>query len=196
MFTAGHPEDDVLENYAMGRLPEPSVESLEEHVLICEACQDRLHSTESYVRGMKRALASAEKARPSRGVLLQMPTPVWIAAAAVLVIGIAGLITTRYGPSAPPVAITLSATRGETASVPATGPLELKLDARDLGTASSYRVQIVNAEGADVWNQPAAAMEDGYVRVPVKKHLGRGQYFVRLFPSDAGTPREYSLQLR
>jgi hypothetical protein len=202
MFTAGHPEDDVLERYSMGNLEEPVAESIEEHILVCASCQDRLDFTETYIRSMKSAMASAGKARlenPWRsriGEWFQMPAPVWAGVAAAVVLGIGATFGIQYfARSGPPVAVVLSATRGETASIAATGPLDLKLDARELAPGN-YRVQIVNAEGAGVWDQAAAEVKDGYVHILVQKHLGRGQYFVRLFTPDAGTPREYSLQLR
>lgn len=203
MFNAGHPEDDVLEQYAMAQLPAATAESLEEHVLVCASCQDRLDFTETYVRSMKAAMASAEKAPQKQpwltkaGGWFQMPLPVWAQVAAVLLIGVGAVVGTQYfhSPGAP-VAMVLTANRGETASVTAGTPLALKLDARDLAPEAAYRVQIVNGEGADVWDQAPASVQDGFVRIVVNKHLTRGQYFVRLSRQDAGTPREYALQVR
>ena len=50
-----HVSEDDLERYAMRTLPAPEVESLEEHLLICSACRDRLESTDQYVAAMKAA---------------------------------------------------------------------------------------------------------------------------------------------
>jgi predicted anti-sigma-YlaC factor YlaD len=50
-----HVSKDDLENYAMRTLPAPESERLEEHLLICSACRDRLESTEQYVEAMKAA---------------------------------------------------------------------------------------------------------------------------------------------
>jgi hypothetical protein len=204
MFTAGHPEEDVLEQYAMGKLNEPIVESIEDHVLVCASCQDRLDFTETYVSSMRSALKSAQQVaaveNPWKARIagwFQMPAPAWAAAAAVVVLAIGAIFGTQYfSHSGAPVAVALTATRGETTSIAAKGPLDLNLDARDLPPAPSYRVQIVDGDGASVWQQQSATMQDGHVHVLVNKRLSRGQYFVRLFASDASTPREYALQLR
>jgi predicted anti-sigma-YlaC factor YlaD len=50
------PEDD-LELYAMRTLPAPESELLEEHLLICSACRDRLTATDGYVAAMRSAAA-------------------------------------------------------------------------------------------------------------------------------------------
>ena len=48
------PEDD-LELYAMRSLPAPESERLEDHLLICQSCQDRLQSTDEFVAAMRAA---------------------------------------------------------------------------------------------------------------------------------------------
>jgi hypothetical protein len=50
-----HAADDTLERYAMWTLPGPEVESLEEHLLICAGCRDRLKDTDEYVAAVKAA---------------------------------------------------------------------------------------------------------------------------------------------
>jgi anti-sigma factor ChrR (cupin superfamily) len=37
-----HPSDGLLERYSMGRLTEAETAPLEEHLLICEECRNRL----------------------------------------------------------------------------------------------------------------------------------------------------------
>jgi len=51
-----HISDDSLEQYTMGTLPEPDLNLVEEHLLICEECQDRLKATDAYVVAMRSAL--------------------------------------------------------------------------------------------------------------------------------------------
>ena len=55
--------DDDLEQYAMRTLPAAESERLEEHVLICADCQDRLQAVDEYVAAMK--VAAATKLRES-----------------------------------------------------------------------------------------------------------------------------------
>jgi len=50
-----HAAEDDLERYAMRTLPAPEVESLEEHLLICGGCRDRLTAADEYVAAMHSA---------------------------------------------------------------------------------------------------------------------------------------------
>lgn len=48
-----HPDENVLEEYAFGRLNEAEAAILEEHILVCEQCQLALVETDDYIRLMK-----------------------------------------------------------------------------------------------------------------------------------------------
>lgn len=61
-----HAAEDDLESYAMRTLPAPEVESLEEHLLICAECRDRLQATDEYVAAMT-AAALVGRCRPFGG---------------------------------------------------------------------------------------------------------------------------------
>ena len=52
-----HISDNDLERYALGSLPEAELAPLEEHLLICSECRDRLEATEQYVMAMLAAAA-------------------------------------------------------------------------------------------------------------------------------------------
>jgi hypothetical protein len=54
-----HPDDEQLELYALGRLNEPEQAVIEEHLLICEACRQRLDQIEAYAKAMRRAIADS-----------------------------------------------------------------------------------------------------------------------------------------
>ena len=45
----GHISEDDLERYAMRILPEAELKRVEEHLLICAECRQRLEKTEGYV---------------------------------------------------------------------------------------------------------------------------------------------------
>ena len=49
-----HLGDEQLESYSIGNLAEQDIVRLEEHVLICEACQDKLALSDSWVRSVRR----------------------------------------------------------------------------------------------------------------------------------------------
>jgi predicted anti-sigma-YlaC factor YlaD len=57
-----HIDEDVLECYALGRIQdEERLAPIEEHLLVCESCRDRLGEMDQYLAVMKSAmLASVE----------------------------------------------------------------------------------------------------------------------------------------
>ena len=48
-----HPGDEDLEQYALGSLPEAAVPALEQHLLVCAACQDRMNETDLRVQAIQ-----------------------------------------------------------------------------------------------------------------------------------------------
>ena len=44
-----HLRADVLEDFALGRLPEKGVARVEEHLLVCDTCRNRLDNVEAFV---------------------------------------------------------------------------------------------------------------------------------------------------
>jgi anti-sigma factor RsiW len=55
-----HYPDGSWEEYALGMLSDEDSKSLEEHLLICSACQDLLAEVDEYIRVVKTALVSWE----------------------------------------------------------------------------------------------------------------------------------------
>ena len=53
----GVPEN-LLEQYAMGKLSNDSCAALEEHLLICATCQVRLQQLDEFIRATKAAITS------------------------------------------------------------------------------------------------------------------------------------------
>jgi hypothetical protein len=45
-----HPTEDLLEEYSFGRVLEPALAPLEEHLLDCTLCQERLLAVDEYTR--------------------------------------------------------------------------------------------------------------------------------------------------
>jgi hypothetical protein len=56
-----HSATEVWEKYAMGMLLQEDCKPLEEHLLICPACQDLLAETDEYIRVAKTALSSTRR---------------------------------------------------------------------------------------------------------------------------------------
>ena len=198
MLLETHPDETVLELYCMEKLDGPKLEAFEEHVLLCEGCQDRVTATDSYLLAMKAALSRpAEKTLAERWDIqrfFQMPAPVW-ATAAVAVAGVGGFLVTRnLTTPTVPVAIALTATRGGSTPVAIpSGPLDLDLDARDLAPSGAYRVQLVDGSGIEVWSSSSNA-SNGHVHALIKQRLTPGQYYVRI-ADPTGAQREFALRL-
>jgi anti-sigma factor RsiW len=57
-MAASHIQDDDLELYALDRLPEPDAAPVEEHLLVCGACRERLTEWDEYVAAMRAAMTT------------------------------------------------------------------------------------------------------------------------------------------
>ena len=60
-----HISDDTLERYAMESLRGSESEPLEEHLLICSECQERLDGAIEFVTAMRGAAAEIREAEKS-----------------------------------------------------------------------------------------------------------------------------------
>jgi hypothetical protein len=54
-----HFSEQTWEDYAMGKLSEPDCEPMEEHLLICPACQDLLADADEYIEAARTAMTRA-----------------------------------------------------------------------------------------------------------------------------------------
>lgn len=188
-----HIEETTLERYSIGSLAEEAAADVEQHLLICEACQVRVIEADAYTRAMKHAVPNlpAETERSRWNFRFLIPA---FAVCALLIAAAVVRLSPSVEPS--PAAITLFAMRG--ADTQAHGPsrraLSLRPDLNGLPASPSYRLDVVNASGSLVWQgvlssqaQPPSAI------VPPQS---RGVYFVRVFLPSGQLLREYALELR
>ncbi|HXG32704.1 MAG TPA: hypothetical protein VNJ11_05020 [Bryobacteraceae bacterium] len=205
-----HIEDDELELYALGRLCESRVVAVEEHVLICESCQDRLAETEAYVEAVRAAAAKlAEQPAPwwrrwweRLGALRWTPKPVWATASALALLAMVWGGTSwfsRTRSDLPPVAVALVSVRGEDPAIgraPAGRPLRLEADLTGLEVAGNLTLELVDSKGTPL-ERWAVTAEGNRVKA-VSRPLPPGRYWVRLYA--AGTTeellREYGFEVR
>jgi anti-sigma factor RsiW len=187
-----HGTDDQLELYALGQLPSSQVIVLEEHLLACPACLERLEEAENW------AIAARE-------VLSQDPAPVakaatkwftwprfaWAGVAlAVLALAIGIGLSSRGGVKLAPVAsLQLTAMRGEMDTVDPANEFDLTLT--DAPPSSALQVRLVDAAGASIWN----GRTNG-VQVRIKRALKAGTYFVRVYGADGQMLHEYGFRVR
>lgn len=193
--------DGQLELYSMGRMAEPASAVVEEHLLLCSDCQDRLNEVDEYVALMKQETGRlvTQPARPRRSLIPQLwiSKPVWAGAFALLIatIGISWQLAMR--PAALPVeTVQLVANRGVHAETHAVRNrrLTLKMDLTELPAADAYRVQVVDSTGAPVW-QGTAKPGERRLQVSLNRKLEPGTYWVRLYGGDEEFLREYGLRV-
>jgi anti-sigma factor RsiW len=201
-----HPGNEVLECYSLGNLSESDLERVEEHLFVCAQCQDELAGIDSYISDIKGACREMERRTAPRraglferlGALLTLPLPAYAGAFAALALAV-GLPLMRMQPVTGPVAeVQLSTSRGaDTVSVEAAArrPLHLQLDASRLAPSASFRSEIVNREGSTVW-QGSATRQGASLSFDVRKSLGTGVYWVRLYDSESTLVHEYRLDLK
>ena len=72
-----HPSSDELEAYSLRLSSDADLEKVEEHLLVCERCQNELALTDQYVPAMKKALASPQAARRLQSIHITEDGPVF-----------------------------------------------------------------------------------------------------------------------
>ena len=197
-----HAIDEVLESYAMGTLAEPSLAELEEHLIICAHCRERLTETGAYVRAMRGAANDLEQRDESRKVFWARASG-WITfrrlgwAMAIVALVLAGtalrlLLSPSQSPQ--PFSILLETSRGsELQRVPAGRPLDVTLDIRGLPAFPHYEMEVVDT-GGRVLDKSTAGMQ-GKITARIAKQLRPGSYFIRLYSPSRELLREYGMQI-
>jgi hypothetical protein len=192
----------MLELYALGRLDEPELGEVEEHILVCAGCQERLDEATEFAGLMREATANVAVAAPVEAAWrkwlrldwLPMPMPALAGAMAVL---IAVLVWQPWRVTGPTEwrTVELATVRGEAGGAVAVAGfgLDLRLDVAGLETAGAS-AQIVEASGGVMAELPIT-VDGGKATLRYAAGLKTGQYWVRLKKSGE-TLREYSLTVR
>ena len=203
-----HPDDDIWEEYAFGRVRDSAAAVLEEHLLVCERCQNTLAETDQFIRSMKAATDAAPahwakhwKVLPFRagGRRATVAAALAVACVAVLVLfGPARSLVTRSSVSATePVLVKLTSIRsGSEATMnraPAKRPLDLSIALSDVPASAQYRLEVLTFWGKVVWSG-AAQSNNGALSAHVLSGLSEGTYWVRLY-SSSELLAEYGLKL-
>jgi len=190
-------DEEEFERYSMGAMPEGAIAPFEEHLLICESCQQRLAQIDVYVAAMRHASARlrSETVKP-RLSWLRFPRLVPALAGLAVAIVAAGLWLGRLDVGeAHPFAVDLAATRGSAieATAPAGRWLLLRLDLSNLPASPAYRMEMVDRSGNRVWQAtvPARGSKADF-KVPGTQP---GVYFVRLYRPPGELLREYGFEV-
>jgi hypothetical protein len=191
-----HLGEELLERYSRGTLPQSDVERVEEHVLVCESCQNKLSFNDSWVRSIRRTSAQLRPERERFWDFLRWPRLVPALAATVVLLFAAGLLLEKQQRVQVPFAVALAATRGATVpQVPAQKPLAIQPNLEGLPQFSEYRLAIVDQLGKKVHETVIQPAQAGVPAATVPA-MASGAYFVRLYSPAGELLREYALEVR
>jgi hypothetical protein len=208
-----HATEELLEEYSFGRIYEPQLGRLEEHLLICPQCQSTLTGIDEYTSLMKSGLASFERERQClpippvhQAFSLRFAFPqgsianLLLAAAFLLApVGITAVAwrmqsSVATAPAATVKLIALRGGEGDVAHAPSRSPLDLVFDRTDLPPDLSYRAEVVSSSGRQVWSGNVQITEQR-LSARVSNPLRAGVYWVRLYSSGGKLLREFGLNI-
>jgi hypothetical protein len=187
-----HPSEDVLEEYAFGRLSDEDLAKVEEHLLICQECRDLLQETEHFLLAIRQHAGEEASSRLRTRPLIGYGTAL---AAAVGALMVAAMIPGIHRAHVETPVQLVAFRGGESgAMIPAAAgaTLNLHVDVSDLTPTGVYGVQVVDAQGAPVWRNEARA-SGGSLRLKMSPGLKPGVYWIRLY-SGAELLREFGLR--
>lgn len=189
-----HPDGEQLEGYSMGTVSEGEASRIEEHLLTCEECRQQLDEADAFVFSMRGAgmQARAEQGQKRQSWVFPRFAPILAAALAVPIVVLTWRSVEKR--AAPPVAVTLAATRGAAGTqAPAGRPLLLKADLEGLPSLPAYHLEMVDHVGRPVWQSTldATIVRNGATASPAPP----GIYFVRVSTPAGVLLREYALSL-
>jgi hypothetical protein len=190
-----HLGEDQLERYSIGNLAEPDVAGLEEHVLMCEACQDKLAESDSWVRSVRRDALRRRTSSTHVWAGWSLPRLVPVLAAVVLLVAATVVLRFSRQVAVAPVAVALEATRGPAIAprIPASRPLMLEPGLEGLRPLDRYHLEIVDRVGKEVWQTDWAPVS-GTASGILMPGLSRGTYFVRVYDTSRTLLREFALE--
>ena len=211
----GHISDAALENYSLDHLAEPELEVVEEHILICPTCQDRLTEVDDFVRAFRLAHTHLEEVGPGGqpaigdGWLAEptsavyAPHQAWfqkpgVWAGLAFAVGLLAMIPVlnRTGSQSTTVTtIALVAQRGPSgpAEVPA-GRVALQLDLRGVNQ-DPLRIEVATWDGRKLWSRSVGRAE-AIQSISPDMRFTEGQYWIRVRgEGDPALLREFSLKV-
>ena len=72
-----HPSSDQLEAYSLGLLSDADLDETEEHLLICECCQDELALADRHIRAAKSGAATSRTIMRLRSIHITADGPIF-----------------------------------------------------------------------------------------------------------------------
>ena len=194
-----HVDAEDLERYSMGSFPLEDAPRIEEHLLTCDGCRNRLLEADEYLFVMRASSAywrRNEGTSKKNSKCREWRMPTWFPGLVAVACGIVLVVATPHfvRPPGPVVAIELTALRSDGAGndAPSGRDLVLRPDLTGLVESPSYRLEIVNLTGQKVRQGKLTRAQNG---VQVAR-LSAGLYFVRVYLPPAELLREYGLRIQ
>ena len=193
-----HVNDELLDQYALGTLPEERAAGVEEHLLVCEACQSRLDASDEFAM-LFRAASVQPDARPQRSwrAFWNHRAANWTVASAAMLAILLLVAGPFREPQMAPATVLMQSLRGPDApaQVAAGRPALLVFDLVPSPGVNEYEARIVNPVGVEILAAKVSS-KDGRLAVLVER-LPPGSYWVRVFRSDNREPiAEYGLRAK
>lgn len=188
-----HLDDCQIEEYCQGKIQEPELTELEEHLLTCESCQQRVTEGDAYVQSMRYASARtrAEEHTPRRAWAASGLIPVL--GIALVLVGLGTFLRMNLPGARPRVPVALEVMRGAgiLARAPAGRLLLLNPGVDGLPALAGYRLEMVDRDGKRVFQGDFVPGKG--VEAPSQSS---GTYFVRLYTPPGMLLREYALEIQ
>ena len=181
-----HMDPEDLERYSLGRTDPQDTARVEEHLLVCERCRCKLEETEGFAVAMKAAAAELDRSSaPPRRILPALAAAAGLILTASLALRWGSDQQSAYG-------VNLAALRASiTVPAPAGRPLALHPDLTGLPVLRSYRMEMVDHTGKQVWHGDLA-MPHTTVVAPGQS---AGVYYVRVYTPTGELLREFGVQI-
>ena len=195
-----HIDENVLDRYAMGTLPDAAIPPVEEHLLSCSLCQSRLVETDDFVVHFRAAATQVELHTATFWQrFLSAQRFVW-GGSAVLAAGLVLLMVSgdpRLN-KAQPATVLMQSLRGpeEQVQIAKGSPSLLIFDVAIPATHPSYEVEVVDTAGRQVLKGQGIVKEDR-LAFPIRK-LAPAAYWVRIYQTQPARTlvAEYGLQAK
>ena len=195
-----HPTEEALERFILQRSREEELENVEEHILACQPCIDRIEvaATKLALQQLQSERAQREFARQQGNQKNWFRTPAFSMAGAIAAIAIGVYVVPQFTHGqAGTIEATFSAYRGsESTSLPAGHPLHLHLNATDLAEGP-VAVEVVSDRGAGLW-KGTSSIRNASADVTLPAMSGTGSRFLRLYrgSADGELLREFAFQIK
>lgn len=185
----GHLTEAALEVYSLGRMTaEEDLAELEEHLLVCALCQQRLEKFDTFHHAVKEGAKFSADNSTNRKPNFYVPIVIAAGLAGILLMPV---VSDRLSP---PLAIDIQAFRNETSnSLPAGRKLAIRPDLTGLQVSGIF-CQLVSEEGKILAEEKFSSGQTMLTTPP----LSPGQHWIRLKSVNASGEllREFSLLVR